>query len=73
MAGLFLLATLAVGYVHNRWLHTTPLSWVGWSATFALLVFFVTYGGWGRDGRRFCAAHASSSCSARRWASACTS
>ena len=48
-AGLFVLATLPVGYVHNRWLHTTPLSWVGWSGTFALLVFFVTYGGWGRE------------------------
>jgi 4-hydroxybenzoate polyprenyltransferase len=48
-AGLFVLATLPVGYVHNRWLHTTPLSWVGWSATFALLTFFVTYGGWGRE------------------------
>ncbi len=48
-AGLYLLATLLVGYVHNRWLHTTPLSWVGWAATFALLTFFVTYGGWGRD------------------------
>jgi 4-hydroxybenzoate polyprenyltransferase len=48
-AGLYLLATLVVGLVHNRWLHTTALSWVGWAATFALLTFFVTYGGWGRD------------------------
>jgi 4-hydroxybenzoate polyprenyltransferase len=48
-AGLYVLATLVVGFVHNRWLHTTPLSWVGWSATFALLTFFVTYGGWGRE------------------------
>lgn len=48
-AGIYVLATLPVGYVHNRWLHTTPLSWVGWSATFALLTFFVTYGGWGRE------------------------
>lgn len=48
-AGVYALATLAVGFVHNRWLHTTPLSWVGWSATFALLTFFVTYGGWGHD------------------------
>jgi 4-hydroxybenzoate polyprenyltransferase len=48
-AGVFLLATLVVGYVHNRWLHRTVLSWVGWSATFALLTYFVTYGGWGRD------------------------
>jgi 4-hydroxybenzoate polyprenyltransferase len=48
-AGLYLLATLLVGAVHNRWLHTTALSWVGWAATFALFTFFVTYGGWGRD------------------------
>jgi len=48
-AGVYALATLAVGFVHNRWLHTTPLSWVGWSATFALLTFFVTFGGWGHD------------------------
>jgi 4-hydroxybenzoate polyprenyltransferase len=48
-AGLYLLATLVVGLVHNRWLHTTALSWVGWAATFALLTFFVTYGGWGGD------------------------
>ena len=48
-AGVYLLATLVVGFVHNRWLHPTLLSWVGWSATFALLTFFVTYGGWGHD------------------------
>jgi 4-hydroxybenzoate polyprenyltransferase len=48
-AGLFLLATLVVGFVHNRWLHRTALSWVGWSATFALLTAFVTLGGWGRE------------------------
>jgi 4-hydroxybenzoate polyprenyltransferase len=49
VAGLYLLATLVVGFAHDRWLHTTVLSWVGWAATFALLTFFVTYGGWGRD------------------------
>ena len=48
-AGLYVLATLVVGAVHNRWLHTTALSWLGWAATFALLTFFVTYGGWGHD------------------------
>jgi 4-hydroxybenzoate polyprenyltransferase len=48
-AGAFVLATLVVGFVHNKWLHTTPLSFVGWSATFALLTYFVTYGGWGRE------------------------
>jgi len=48
-AGLFLLATLAVGYVHNRWLHRTVLSWVGWAATFGMLAWFVTLSGWGQD------------------------
>jgi 4-hydroxybenzoate polyprenyltransferase len=47
-AGLFLLATLVVAYVHNRWLHRTPLSWVGWAATFALLAEFVTWAGYSR-------------------------
>ena len=49
VAGLFLLATLLVGVVHNRWLHRPALSWVGWAATFVLLTFFVALGGWGRD------------------------
>ncbi len=48
-AGVCLLATILVGVVHNRWLHRTALSWVGWSATFALLTAFVTLGGWGRE------------------------
>ncbi len=48
-AGLFLLTTLVVGFVHNKWLRGTALSWVGWSATFALLAPFVTLGGWGRE------------------------
>lgn len=47
-AGLYLLATLVVGYVHNRWLHRTWLSWVGWAATFGLLAAFVTWSGWDR-------------------------
>ena len=48
-AGLALLGTLVVGLVHNRWLHRTGLSWVGWSATFVLLTFFVSLGGWAKD------------------------
>ena len=47
-AGLFLLSTLVVGLVHNKWLHRTVWSWVGWSVTFGLLTYFVTLGGWGR-------------------------
>jgi 4-hydroxybenzoate polyprenyltransferase len=49
LAGLLLLATLPVGVVHDRWLHRTALSWVGWAATFALLAGFVTWGGWGQE------------------------
>ncbi len=48
-AGLFLLSTLVVGLVHNRLLHTTALSFLGWAATFGLLTYFVTLGGWGGD------------------------
>jgi 4-hydroxybenzoate polyprenyltransferase len=48
-AGLYLLASLVVGFVHDRWLHRTALSWVGWSVTFVLLACFVTYGGWAHD------------------------
>ena len=48
-AGLFLLSTMVVGFVHNRWLHRTVLSWLGWSATFALLTYFITFGGWSSE------------------------
>jgi 4-hydroxybenzoate polyprenyltransferase len=47
VAGLSLLATLPVGLLHNRWLHRTPLSFLGWAATFALYPAFLAYGGWG--------------------------
>lgn len=49
VAGLLLLATFVVGVVHDRWLHRTALSFVGWAATFALLTGFISYGGWGRE------------------------
>ena len=49
VAGLLLLATLVVGFVHDRWLHRTALSFLGWAVTFALLTGFVSYGGWGRE------------------------
>jgi len=49
LAGLFLLSTIVVGFVHNRWLHRTVLSWLGWSATFALLTYFITFGGWSNE------------------------
>lgn len=47
LAGLALLATLPVAYVHNRILHRTVASFVGWMATFALFPVFLAYGGWG--------------------------
>ncbi|MDQ6687081.1 MAG: UbiA family prenyltransferase [Actinomycetota bacterium] len=46
-AGLFLLAALLVGYVHNRWLHRRAWSWVGWLLTFGLLAPYLSFGGWG--------------------------
>lgn len=45
-AGIALLATLPVGWINNRWLHRTALSFVPWMATFALYPFFLSYGGW---------------------------
>ncbi len=42
-----LLVTLPIGYVHNRILHRTPLSFVGWMLTFGLYPVFLAYGGWG--------------------------
>jgi 4-hydroxybenzoate polyprenyltransferase len=47
LAGVALLATLPVAYVHNRILHRTAFSFVGWAATFALYCVFLAYGGWG--------------------------
>jgi 4-hydroxybenzoate polyprenyltransferase len=47
VAGGALLLTVPVGLVHNRWLHRSWLSWLGWAATFALLPAFLSYGGWG--------------------------
>jgi 4-hydroxybenzoate polyprenyltransferase len=47
VAGGTLLITVVVGFVHDRWLHRTWLSWLGWAATFGLLPAFLSYGGWG--------------------------
>lgn len=47
-AGLALVATLPIGWVHNRWLHRTAFSWLGWTLTFGLLPAFLSYGGWGK-------------------------
>lgn len=52
LAGIALLATLPVAFVHNRILRRTPFSFLGWMATFALFPVFLAYGGWagGRHG-----------------------
>lgn len=47
IAGLALLATLPVAYLHNAILHRTPASPLGWMATAALFAVFLSYGGWG--------------------------
>lgn len=49
VAGSVLLSTFLVGVVHDRWLHRTALSFVGWAASFALLTAFISYGGWGQE------------------------
>lgn len=46
IAGIALLLTFPVGWIHNRWLHRTPFSFVGWVLTFALYPAFLSYGGW---------------------------
>ena len=47
IAGAALLLTLPVGFLHNRILHRTPASFVGWMVTFPLLATYIAYGGWG--------------------------
>ncbi|MCZ4498992.1 MAG: hypothetical protein JWQ74_1545 [Marmoricola sp.] len=46
VAGAALLATLPIGWIHNRWLHRTALSFLGWTLTAALIPAFLSYGGW---------------------------
>jgi 4-hydroxybenzoate polyprenyltransferase len=46
VAGLALLATLPIGWAHNRWLHRTGFSFLGWTLTAAMLPAFLSYGGW---------------------------
>lgn len=45
-AGGALLMTLPIGWIHNRWLHRTAFSFVGWTASAALYPAFLAYGGW---------------------------
>lgn len=47
VSGAALLLTLPVGFLHNRVLHRTPASFLGWMVTFPLLATYLAYGGWG--------------------------
>lgn len=47
IAGAALLLTLPVGFLHNRILHRTPASFLGWMLTFPLFATYLAYGGWG--------------------------
>ena len=47
VAGVSLLGGVLVGYLHNRTLHRTVFSFLGWAVTFALVPAFLAYGGWG--------------------------
>jgi len=47
VAGLALLATLPLGWLHNHWLHRTGFSFLAWTLSFALAPAFLAYGGWG--------------------------
>jgi 4-hydroxybenzoate polyprenyltransferase len=46
-AGLFHLGSVLAAWSYNARLKLTPLSFVPWAASFALLVPFLSYGGWG--------------------------
>jgi 4-hydroxybenzoate polyprenyltransferase len=46
VAGVALLATVPIGWLHNRWLHRTAFSWLGWTLSAALLPAYLSYGGW---------------------------
>lgn len=42
-AGGYLLAAVVVAFLHNRALHRTPLSFVGWMVTLPLIATFISY------------------------------
>ena len=47
LAGLFHLGSVVAAWLYDTKLKTTPLSFVPWALSFALLVPFLSYGGWG--------------------------
>ena len=46
-AGAALLLTLVSGFLYEKGLRRTPLSWLPWAVSFGLLPAFLSYGGWG--------------------------
>ncbi len=46
-AGAALLLTLVSGFIYERALRRTVLSWLPWAVSFGLLPAFLSYGGWG--------------------------
>ncbi|MFL6060102.1 MAG: UbiA family prenyltransferase [Marmoricola sp.] len=49
-SGAALLITLPIGWIHNRWLHRTAWSFLGWTLTFALMPAYLSYGTWAGTG-----------------------
>lgn len=47
VAGAALLLTLVSGFLYEKALRRTPLSWLPWAISFGLLPAFLSYGGWG--------------------------
>jgi 4-hydroxybenzoate polyprenyltransferase len=47
VAGAFHLGSVAAAWLYNTRIKTTPLSFLPWALSFALLVPFLSYGGWG--------------------------
>ena len=47
VAGLALLLTLVSGFLYEKALRRTALSWLPWAISFGLLPAFLSYGGWG--------------------------
>ena len=47
VAGVALLLTLVSGFLYEKALRRTPLSWLPWAISFGLLPAFLSYGGWG--------------------------
>ncbi len=47
LAGLYHLGSVLAAWLYNTRIKTTPLSFLPWAVSFALLAPFLSYGGWG--------------------------